>query len=181
MLIKNQAHSALSYRPGCISVMLVPARVFIHWVQLVGVFGLRGTLLEKENCQDDVSSHLQELALPILKNRFQIVTTDEISPQGQRGSAVGFLIFVVFVKTCHGLTKEKNEKQSKHHQRETVVAEEYLHSISRGSPPLTFSCRVSFSFSPDLFLSDDLGSGAFHDGEEFLLFFIGNMVCRARL
>jgi len=83
MFMENERKSALPYSPRRVPVRPAEVRIFIDCVRPVGVFGFRGSFLKEEHRKDYVSCHLEELALPILEDRFQKVTANEICPQGQ--------------------------------------------------------------------------------------------------
>ena len=129
MLIKNERKSAPAHSPGRVPVMPAEARVLIDCVRLVGVFGFRGSFLKEEHREDDIGRHLEELALPILEDRFQKVTAADIVSQGQCWPAVDLLIFIVLPEARECLAGEEEKKPSEHYQRKTVVAEERFHKF----------------------------------------------------
>src|SRR5688500_1161590 len=67
--IKLQDQPASMHRPRRIFVAAARVGRLVFGVALVRLFGFRRALLEKENGEDHVDRHLEELALPVLEGR----------------------------------------------------------------------------------------------------------------
>src|SRR4029453_16273376 len=97
MGIECEGHPSLAYGPWSFGMVLMVAGFFAHVSRGLGVFGPRRAALKEKDRQENVSSHLQKLALPVFKHRGPEMATREIRAVADSGLLVGVLIGVIVV------------------------------------------------------------------------------------
>ena len=74
--------------------------------------GFGGALLEKEDGQDHVHGHLQELGFPVLERGFHKIARGQILQHGDARLPVGRLILAVGRRAGEDHSAEKRQEQS---------------------------------------------------------------------
>lgn len=114
ILVDPQHPPATSHRPRHVLAHSGVPRIPIHRHGLVEFLGFGRTLLEQEGSQPDIESHLQELALPVLRRYFQEVAGKEVLVQDEGIPAVFDLILVVLAESREALSEQAGQKQRQH-------------------------------------------------------------------
>src|SRR4051794_36471712 len=78
ILVELECPSATPHRPWRAGVVSKRARVAVDVLALADFLRLRGPTLIKEGRQEHVARHLEELALPVFRRRFEETAGEEI-------------------------------------------------------------------------------------------------------
>ena len=99
VLVENEDDAAGANRPGDLIPSIRPAGISVLGRRIgVRVLRLGGASAEKEGRQQHIRAHLQELALPVLEDRFAEARSREVLRQGDRRHRMLDLLAVVVVQ-----------------------------------------------------------------------------------
>src|SRR4029453_11706458 len=130
ILVERELPSSTPHRTGSLLQVGLRSRVGI----LLGIaaewLGFRRALLDQPDREQDVGSHLEELALPVLEGGLHEVARGEVGTEAHRWFAMFLLLCVVGAPAGEALAHEKDREEAEQDDRQAVVSKPSGHDSS---------------------------------------------------